>query len=64
MSAPVKDMTRGNPAKLIVLFALPMMVGIACGCYSSVCVAGPLYAMWQRHKANVRAAAVPAAKKK
>ena len=27
MSAPVKDMTRGNPAKLIVLFALPLMVG-------------------------------------
>ena len=26
MSAPVKDMTRGNPAKLIVLFALPLML--------------------------------------
>lgn len=48
----------------VTKFALPMMVGIACGCYSSVCVAGPLYAMWQKHKANVRAAAVPAAKKK
>lgn len=31
-------------------FALPMMVGILTGCYSSICVAGPLYVMWQKHK--------------
>lgn len=32
-------------------FALPMMVGIVSGCYSSICVAGPLYVMWQKRKA-------------
>ena len=31
-------------------FALPMMVGIITGCYSSICIAGPLYVMWQKHK--------------
>lgn len=33
-------------------FALPMMVGIVSGCYSSICIAGPLYVMWQKHKAK------------
>jgi preprotein translocase subunit SecF len=37
-------------------FALPMMVGVVTGCYSSVCVAGPLYVMWQDHKAAQRQA--------
>jgi len=40
----------------VVTFALPMMVGVITGCYSSVCVAGPLYIMWQKHKAKVKAA--------
>lgn len=31
-------------------FALPMMIGVACGCYSSICIAGPLYAAWEVHK--------------
>lgn len=31
-------------------FALPMMIGILSGCYSSICIAGPLWVMWQRHK--------------
>ena len=30
----------------VSLFALPMMIGVAVGCYSSVCLAGPLYVMW------------------
>lgn len=34
----------------VTTFALPMMVGIITGCYSSVCIAGPLYVMWQNHK--------------
>ncbi len=34
----------------VTKFALPMMVGIACGCYSSVCIAGPLFAMWRGRK--------------
>ncbi|MEE1319562.1 MAG: protein translocase subunit SecF [Ruminococcus sp.] len=31
-------------------FALPMMIGIVSGCYSSICIAGPLWVMWQNHK--------------
>lgn len=31
-------------------FALPMMIGLVSGCYSSVCIAGPLWVMWQNHK--------------
>ena len=27
-------------------FALPMMVGVAVGCYTSLCIATPLYATW------------------
>lgn len=40
----------------ITTFALPMMVGVVTGCYSSVCVAGPLYVMWESHKAAQKAA--------
>ncbi len=36
----------------ITSFALPMIFGIICGCYSSVCIAGPLWTTWQRHKLN------------
>lgn len=31
-------------------FALPMMIGIISGCYSSICITGPLWVMWQNHK--------------
>lgn len=31
-------------------FALPMMIGVISGCYSSICIAGPLWVMWQKHK--------------
>ena len=31
-------------------FALPMMVGLISGCYSSIFVAGPLWVMWQKRK--------------
>lgn len=33
-------------------FALPMMIGIISGCYSSICIAGPLWVTWQQHKAK------------
>lgn len=36
-------------------FALPMMIGIISGCYSSVCIAGPLWVMWQNHKKEKKA---------
>jgi preprotein translocase subunit SecF len=31
-------------------FALPMMVGVVTGCYSTICIAGPLWVDWVRHK--------------
>ncbi len=35
-------------------FALPMMIGIVSGCYSSLCIAGPLWVTWQHHKAKTQ----------
>lgn len=34
-------------------FALPMMFGTISGCYSTICIAGPLWTMWQNHKKNM-----------
>lgn len=31
-------------------FALPMMFGTISGCYSTICIAGPLWTMWQKHQ--------------
>lgn len=31
-------------------FALPMMIGIVSGCYSSICIASTLWVMWQNKK--------------
>lgn len=36
--------------KSIKDFALPMMFGTASGCYSTICIAGPLWTMWQNRK--------------
>ena len=36
----------------VVTFALPMAVGVISGCYSSICIAGPLWVMWQKKKQN------------
>lgn len=36
----------------VTSFALPMMIGVISGCYSSVCIAGPLWVMWQKRKAK------------
>lgn len=37
-------------------FALPMMIGVISGCYSSICIAGPLWVMWQNNKKSKKAA--------
>lgn len=37
-------------------FALPMMVGVVVGCYSSICIAAPLYTMWTVHRAGKKTA--------
>ena len=31
-------------------FALPMFFGLLSGCYSSICIASTLWAMWEKHK--------------
>lgn len=41
----------------VTTFALPMMVGVTTGCYSSICIAGPLYVMWENHKLKTAVAA-------
>ncbi|MDD3173856.1 MAG: protein translocase subunit SecF [Herbinix sp.] len=33
-------------------FALPMAVGSISGCYSTICIAGPLWVMWKKKKGN------------
>jgi preprotein translocase subunit SecF len=34
----------------IFSFALPMMVGVVTGCYSTICIAGPLWVTWVEYK--------------
>lgn len=36
-------------------FALPMMIGIISGCYSSLCIAGPLWVAWNKRKSKKEA---------
>lgn len=36
----------------IKVFTLPMLFGLVSGCYSSICVAGVLWAMWEKRKEN------------
>ena len=38
----------------ILEFSLPMFFGILTGCYSSICVAGTLWAMWEKKKVKVK----------
>lgn len=34
----------------IISFAFPLLVGLLAGMYSSVCISGPLWVIWQQHK--------------
>lgn len=34
----------------IMNFSLPLLAGLISGCYSSVCIAGPLWVWWEEHK--------------
>ncbi|SHK50346.1 preprotein translocase subunit SecF [Anaerocolumna jejuensis DSM 15929] len=43
-------MARFNSIDSIESFALPMAIGSVSGCYSTICIAGPLWVMWQKHK--------------
>lgn len=37
----------------IQAFALPMAIGSISGCYSTICIAGPLWVMWKKRKGDV-----------
>jgi preprotein translocase SecF subunit len=39
-----------NNMPSIESFALPMAVGSLSGCYSTICIAGPLWVMWKKRK--------------
>jgi preprotein translocase SecF subunit len=39
-----------NSIESIQSFALPMAIGTISGCYSTVCIAGPLWVMWKKHE--------------
>ena len=45
-----------NSIDSIQSFALPMAIGSISGCYSTICIAGPLWVMWKKHKVKVRSA--------
>lgn len=34
----------------ITTFALPMLIGVISGAYSTICIAGPLWVTWETHK--------------
>lgn len=40
----------GHGLDSIQSFALPMAIGAISGCYSTICIAGPLWVMWKKHK--------------
>lgn len=46
-----------NGLESIVSFALPMAIGSLSGCYSTLCLVGPLWASWQKRKLKRLAAA-------
>lgn len=39
----------------MISFALPMMIGLVSGCYSSVCIAVPLWVLWKNHSDKKKA---------
>jgi preprotein translocase subunit SecF len=39
-----------NSIESVQSFAIPMAIGTISGCYSSVCIAGPLWVIWNKYK--------------
>ncbi|WZL77732.1 protein translocase subunit SecF [Eubacteriales bacterium mix99] len=39
-----------NSIESVQSFALPMAIGSISGCYSTICIAGPLWVAWKKHK--------------
>lgn len=46
-----------NGLDSVVSFALPMAIGSISGCYSTICIVGPLWATWEKRKQKRLAAA-------
>lgn len=45
-----------NGINSIQSFALPMAIGAISGCYSTICIAGPLWVMWKKRKSKLETA--------
>lgn len=43
----------------VVSFALPTMIGIISGCYSTIAIASPLWVVWENHKKEKKAGEKP-----
>ncbi len=43
----------------VVTFAFPMLIGVVCGCYSTICISGPLWILWKNHVAKKNGTFVP-----
>ena len=38
----------------ITNFSLPLLAGLISGCYSSICIAGPLWVWWEEHREKIQ----------
>ena len=38
----------------ITNFSLPLLAGLISGCYSSICIAGPLWVWWEEHRERIQ----------
>ena len=38
----------------ITNFSLPLLAGLISGCYSSICIAGPLWVWWEEHSEKIQ----------
>lgn len=45
-----------NSVESVQSFALPMAIGAISGCYSTICIAGPLWVMWKKRDKKVKKA--------
>lgn len=46
-----------NQISTITEFTFPLIVGVASGCYSSICISSPLWVSWKEHAAKGKTAA-------
>ena len=58
-----RDLTEGTPWKTILAFALPIIIGLLAGIYTSVFIAPSLWGVWQ-DKTDLKKAAAAQTKGK